>query len=94
MAAALHGVAVDLRLDVDALDGVGLEPRGVDLCEGVPRRDGCRRERLVWVQRVGQSDSQDSGADKDGKEAPEGTASQVGNSRTTLTDIKVANAAR
>ena len=33
MAARLHLVAVDLGFDVDALGGVGLEPRDVDLCE-------------------------------------------------------------
>ena len=33
MTARSHRVAVDLRLDVDDLLGVGLEPGGVDLCE-------------------------------------------------------------
>ena len=33
MAAVLHGVPVNLRLDVDALGGVGLEPGDIDLCE-------------------------------------------------------------
>ena len=33
MTARSHRVAVDLRLDVDDLLGVGLEPGGVDLCK-------------------------------------------------------------
>jgi len=38
VAARLHRVAVDLGLDVDALGGVGLEPRDVDLCARRRRR--------------------------------------------------------
>lgn len=32
MTAVLHGVPVNLRLDVDALGGVGLQPSDIDLC--------------------------------------------------------------